>query len=362
MKKIKLYFFHPYSRIGGADLSLSRLINNLDKSKFSITFITLKKPKINNYLIKKINIKVIKKKRTLFSIFDLRRIVQKNKEKYSKVILVSNQHFANIISVISLIGIKWIKVILIERNNPIELNYSNSIKDKIIKILIKLTYKFSDKIIAISKELSKDLQKLCKKKVITIYNPSFDKKILKFANSKRKSRKTKIILNIARFEKQKNHLMLLESFKNIHNQLDVKLILVGYGTEKKKIIEFINRNNLKNKVIIVKDYKNVFKYYKLADLFVLTSLYEGFGNVLVEAGIFKIPIISTDCKSGPREILNSGQYGDLVKLGQTDKLSKLIVKNLKFPNKNKTIKMYNSLNKFNIENHIKKYEQIFNEI
>ena len=83
---------------------------------------------------------------------------------------------------------------------------------------------------------------------------------------------------------------------------------------------------------------------------------------MVEAGTFKIPIISTDCKSGPKEILNNGKYGDLVKLGQTKKLSKLIVKNLKFPNKNKIIKMYNSLDKFNIENHINAYEKIFNEI
>ena len=54
-------------------------------------------------------------------------------------------------------------MILIERNNPIELNYSGKIKDKIIKVLIKLTYRFSDRIIAISKELGRDLQKLCKK-------------------------------------------------------------------------------------------------------------------------------------------------------------------------------------------------------
>ena len=53
MKKIKLYIFHPYSRIGGADLSLSRLINNLDLDKYSITFVTLQKPKIKLYLKKK---------------------------------------------------------------------------------------------------------------------------------------------------------------------------------------------------------------------------------------------------------------------------------------------------------------------
>ena len=69
MKKIKLYIFHPYSRIGGADLSLSRLINNLNKKKYSITFITLEKPSINFYLKSKIEIHIIKKKKNyLFNI------------------------------------------------------------------------------------------------------------------------------------------------------------------------------------------------------------------------------------------------------------------------------------------------------
>ena len=179
MKKIKIYIFHPYSRIGGADLSLSRLINNLNSNKYSITFITLAKPKIKFYLKKKIEILILKKKRALFSIFDLRLIVKKDKEKYSKVIFISNQNFANIISVIAMSKLKWLKLILIERNNPIELDYINSIKSRLIKLLIKITYKFSDIIIAISKELGKDLEKLCNKKVNTIYNPSFDKNIYK---------------------------------------------------------------------------------------------------------------------------------------------------------------------------------------
>ena len=362
MKKIKLYIFHPYSRIGGADLSLSRLINNLNKKKYSITFITLEKPSINFYLKSKIEIHIIKKKRTIYSIFELRTIVKKDRHQYSKIIFISNQHFANIISVIALGQIKWAKLILIERNNPIELDYSNKLKDKIIKVLIKITYRFSDYIISISKELGKDLEKLCNKKVNTIYNPSFDKSIFKQANKKILQKDSKIILNVARFEKQKNHLMLLESFKKIHNKMEVKLILIGYGSEKKNILEYINRNNLKKKVLLISDSKNIFSYFKIADLFVLTSIYEGFGNVLVEAGIFKIPIISTNCKSGPKEILNNGQFGDLVDIGDTKKLSKLMIKNLNKPNKDKILKMYRSLKIYNIKKHIIKYEKIFNKI
>ena len=362
MKKIKLYIFHPYSRIGGADLSLSRLINNLDDKKYSITFITLEKPKIKFYLKKKIEIHIIKRKRAIYSIFELRDIVKKDINQYFKIIFISNQHFANIISVIALRGIKSAKLILIERNNPIELDYSNKLKDKIIKILIKITYRFSDKIIAISKELAKDLEKLCNKKVTTIYNPAFDKNIFKLAAKKIIKKNFKIILNVARFEKQKNHIMLLQSFKDIHNTVNAKLFLIGYGSEKKEIIEYIKKNNLKKRVTLISNNKNVYSYYKIADLFVLSSIYEGFGNVLVEAGMFKIPIISTNCKSGPKEILKNGQCGDLVNIGDKKKMSKLIVKNLKKPDKSKISKMYQSLKIFNIKNHILQYEKIFKKI
>ena len=85
MKKIKLYIFHPYSRIGGADLSLSRLINNLDGKKYSITFITLEKPRIKFYLKKKIEINIIKKKRAIYSLFEIRKIVKKIKINFLRL-------------------------------------------------------------------------------------------------------------------------------------------------------------------------------------------------------------------------------------------------------------------------------------
>ena len=253
-------------------------------------------------------------------------------------------------------------MILIERNNPIELDYSNRLKDKIIKYLVKYLYRFANVIISISKELGNDLEKLCKKKVITIYNPSFNKDIYKFNYHKNIKKTYKTILNVGRFEKQKNQIMLLKSFKNIQKDINVKLLLVGYGSEKKNLINFVIKNNLRKKVIFAKEINNVSKYYKRADLFVLTSIYEGFGNVLVEAGMFKIPIISTDCKSGPREILKNGKFGDLVKINDVKNLNKLIIKNLKKPNYKKVSLMFESLERFGIKSHISKYEKIFRKI
>ena len=78
--------------------------------------------------------------------------------------------------------------------------------------------------------------------------------------------------------------------------------------------------------------------------------------------MFKIPIISTNCKSGPNEILNNGKYGDLVDINDNKKLTYLINKNLYKKNKKKISLMYNSLNRFDIKNHILKYEKIFEQI
>ncbi len=364
MRKIKIYIFHPYSKVGGADLTISRLINNLDPKKYNIHFICLGYPGIKKYLKTKIKITNLNNKRTITTIPKIRKIIIDNYNKdlkFKKVIFISNQNFANIISIFALLGFNHIKKILIERNNPIELDFIKNYKNKFIKKLIPITYKYADKIIGISNELSRDLKLLCKKSVTTIYNPSFDERFHKI-NFKKRNNKNKIILCVARFEKQKNHLMLLKAYKLSLEKISSKLLLVGYGSQKKFINKFINDNNLRNRVKIITNPKDVNIFYKRANLFVLTSLYEGFGNVLVEAGKFKIPIISTNCKSGPKEILGNGKFGDLVEIGQTKKLADLIVKNLKHPNEIKISKMFKSLKRFNIKDHIKNYEKIFKKI
>ena len=121
--KINLIIFHPYSDIGGADLSLSRLINNLDHKKYEIDFICLNKQKIRKYLKRRIKIHIIKSSKTIFSIFKVRRIIQKNlRLNFKKVIFFSNQNFVNVISYFITFGLnKCLKKILIERNHISEL-------------------------------------------------------------------------------------------------------------------------------------------------------------------------------------------------------------------------------------------------
>ena len=170
MKKIKLIIFHPYSQIGGADNSLKRLIEGLDSRLFSITFVSLNESILKKDLKKKVNFISIQNSRTLSSMPKLRKIVKSiyNSQNFRKVIVFSNQNFANIITILSLKKIKNLKTILIDRNHLDELNYSKNwihfLKNKIILFLIKMTYRKADAIVGISKILANDLSKFIKKK------------------------------------------------------------------------------------------------------------------------------------------------------------------------------------------------------
>ena len=321
-KKIKIYFFHPYSGKGGADLSISRLINGIDKSLFDIDFISLNYPIIKNKIINNIRYKKINVSRTLFAFDKIKKIIQ-NDTKYKKKIFISNQNFANSLSILFLKKVENLKIILFERNHINELNfyknYSEFMKKIIIKILIKFFYKKADLVITNSKVSSRDLRSYSSANVKTIYNPCF----FKLDRTKKNKKKQQVILNVARFERQKDHITLLRGFKNARFNKKFFLYLVGYGEKEKVIRKFIKENNLKN-VKIFNNKKELKEMYKKSDLFILTSLYEGFPNVLVEAASFRIPIISSDFKSGASEILLDGKAGTLFKIGDHQKLSKLI--------------------------------------
>ena len=127
-------------------------------------------------------------------------------------------------------------------------------------------------------------------------------------------------------ELQKNQITLLKAIKDIDN---VNLIIIGYGSQEKKLKDFIKKNMLKNKVYILKNINNPYPFFKIADLFILSSVYEGFPNVLTEAIMLKVPIISSNCKSGPSEILMKKKGPQIFEKENYIDLKKKILSHLK---------------------------------
>lgn len=365
INKYKIYIFHPYSQVGGADLSISRLINNLSEKEYEIDFIFLNKQNLSRYLSKrKINFIKIKSNRTFFSIYKIRDYLLKDKNKaYKKYIFLSNQNFANVLSFALLFNLNWIKQVLIERNHIDEFKYNKSFKKFIIFKLIKYLYKHADAVIGISKKLSLDLSRYIKKKCITIYNPAFDKGIFNLSNEKISTiEKKNTILTVGRLEDQKDIETLIKAFKLVINKVNANLIIIGYGSQFQKLNQIIIKNKLQKDVKVLTNITNPFPYYKISKTFVLCSKYEGFGNVLVEAAMFKINIISSNCNAGPKEILLNGKGGQLFKVGNHFELSNKIIKTLKFGQKKNVNRLYKSLDRFNVERNIKAYKKLFSEI
>jgi glycosyltransferase involved in cell wall biosynthesis len=251
-----------------------------------------------------------------------------------------------------------------------ELNFTNSFKEKfkklIIKILMKITYPKAKLIIGISTKLSRDLSAFVKTKVKTVYSPSFDMSIIPKSNKALKlSKKYNYILNVSRFSKRKDHETTLKAFKIVvEKHKNTKLILIGYGPEKKNIINMAKNLKIYNKIIIINKTYNPYPFMKKSMLLILTSIYEGFPNVLVESLTIGTPVISTNMNAGASEILINGKGGELINLGDYINLSKKIILFLNSPRllRKKTRFGQNKLHRFSAITHSKIYSKIFKKI
>jgi glycosyltransferase involved in cell wall biosynthesis len=211
-------------------------------------------------------------------------------------------------------------------HNPISKRFSNRgyLRQLITKKKLQQRYK-NEKIIAVSEGVKRDALKynFKPKSIQTIYNPFNFEKIREdslLADSD--IPKQDYIINVARFDSlQKRHDVLLQAFAE--SNLDCKLVLLGKGNQKetKKITQLITTLQLENKVIIINFKKNPYPLIKNAKLFALSSDFEGLGNVLIEALILGTPVISTDCESGPEEIMTDDLAQYLTPVGDICSLS-----------------------------------------
>jgi N-acetylgalactosamine-N,N'-diacetylbacillosaminyl-diphospho-undecaprenol 4-alpha-N-acetylgalactosaminyltransferase len=184
-----------------------------------------------------------------------------------------------------------------------------------------LLYPRASKIIVNSLENKYDLAEFLQiplEKVEVVYNPLnkekikmqkkelVDPKILTLIKDKR------VFITTGRLVWQKHHEVILEALAGLKNKDRVYLI-IGNGPERKKLEELAHQLNIKQQVLFLGQQSNVFKYLAIADLFLYASEVEGFPNVLLEAREMGVPIITSDFKSGAKEvILGEKEYEKIV--------------------------------------------------
>tara|TARA_B100000963_G_scaffold144100_1_gene125559 strand:- start:13358 stop:14455 length:1098 start_codon:yes stop_codon:yes gene_type:complete len=333
MKIKKLIIFFPIFNRGGLEQVANYLLENLEFSKISVLFITYRKNKYLNENNKKIKIIAPTQtnknfsnfKKLIFCTYELIKLLKKNSSKDTVILSLQNNSISILIAKI------FNYKIIIKNATPIEaLLYLNNIFKTILVFFAKIiTYNLANKIIVNSKSNMISLSKFIynKKKIKLIYNP-VNLKNRKFFNKKNK----KYILTVSRLVYEKGIHILIKAFKKIKKQ-DYKLIIVGDGVYKKKLIKLVKSLKLQKKVVFTGWINNPEKFYLNSKLFILPSFFEGFGNVLIEAMNLKVPCISTLGSGSPKEILGNGKYGYLVQKQNVDELTKKINYCLENPRK-----------------------------
>jgi glycosyltransferase involved in cell wall biosynthesis len=253
----------------------------------------------------------------------------------SGVWIISSSSLASILTIpLKLKGNK--KIILRETTATEEvLKTKNFAKRLFLKLMIWLSSLFTSGIIVNSEETGTSLKQYISrstyKKIFRIYNPAYEEKNLTeieaknapFENSSHNADKIWRIIAVGRLVYQKGFDILLRSALIIKKQKVIffKLTIIGDGPEKCKLLKLIEEYNLEDIVEILGYSDDPYRFIRNSDLFVLSSRYEGFGNVLVEALASGLRIVSTDCIAGPKEILNTGYYGRLVAVNDAQALA-----------------------------------------
>ena len=135
-----------------------------------------------------------------------------------------------------------------------------------------------------------------------------------------------MILAAGRLHVSKDFPTLLRAFSLVRKEIPSRLVILGEGEKRKELEDLAQELGIRKDHDLPGFVENPYKYMKHATVFVLSSQWEGFGNVLVEAMACGCPVISTDCPSGPREILRDGEYGVLVPPKDSEKLAQGILR------------------------------------
>ena len=139
------------------------------------------------------------------------------------------------------------------------------------------------------------------------------------------------ILSVGALKAEKNHALLIRAFARLDPVLDAALVILGEGPQRERLEQLVRDLGVTDQVKLAGFSDDLWSFYSAANLFVLSSDFEGFGNVLVEALAAGLPAVSTDCDFGPSEILEGGIYGTLVPCGSEDLLARAMADALDRP-------------------------------
>jgi len=259
------------------------------------------------------------------------------------------------------------RMVVSERNNLSKrIKEMGKLRFRVLPWIVRATYRWADAIIPISEGVGDDLARtanISREKMRTIHNPAYSPTIEQRAVESpnhpwfsEANRDYKLLLGTGSLSQQKDFSTLLRAFQRLQKRTDTRLVILGEGEKRGELEALARRLGIFDSVDFPGFVDNPFAYMTRADVFVLSSAWEGFGNVIVESMACGTPVVSTDCPSGPAEILEDGKFGPLVPVGDHAALAEAIEKVLEDPPDEKVIR--NRAREFSIETIANQYLEI----
>jgi glycosyltransferase involved in cell wall biosynthesis len=345
MKRIA--FFLADFGIGGAEKVSANLIQEMSKRGIAIDLVLIHQEdsyvsettaQLGSYLSEipsEVRVIDLGAERAIKAVLPFAKYLQ----QYKPWAVISHLHYVNVIAVLAKQIARTDPQLILVEHNTIAAAKSNSLSYRAVKVLMKFLYPKATSIVAVSQAASRSLEAylgFAPERLQTIYNPvvndqMFTKAEQSLEHAWFQANSLPVFLAVGRLTEQKDFPTLIKAFARMRQQKPARLLILGEGEQRKELSDLIQRLGLMEDVRLDGFASNPYAYMSRATAFILSSRWEGLPTVLIEAMACGCPVISTDCPSGPREILDSGRYGTLVPVGDEHALSQAMLQILEKP-------------------------------
>jgi glycosyltransferase involved in cell wall biosynthesis len=279
----------------------------------------------------------LRSSRVLFSFPGLVRYIR----RVQPIALISFMDHANIVALAArvLSGRSTRVVATVHNTLSVATENPNNRRSRLLPVLIRTFYPFADEVVAVSRGAADDLVRttgLPADQVKVIYNPVITTDLLSARNSPAphpwlEENQPPVVLGVGRLTGQKDFPNLLRAFAHVRHRRPARLIIIGEGEDRPHLERLVTQLGVGADVALPGYQPAVPAFMARAAVFVLSSAYEGLPTVLIEALALTRNVVSTDCPSGPREILQQGRLGRLVPMRDPEALGEAILDCLEHP-------------------------------
>lgn len=367
---MKICFFYEGLRPGGVEHMAANFSYEFAKRGHSMTFVLAASPTPKDYVLHPSSKVLWLNKENASARSSIKELTQHLKENDYDIVLSAMPQFNNAAIVARILSGSRAKNVITERTNPhADYAQEKSMLRRLWHRSCMLFYRFAHARIAVSAGLADALAhfaRLPRTGINVIYNPAYEPTEYSVDELRGKAHpwvvdgKGPVLVLAGRFAIQKDFSTFLYALKRVRETLQVRAIILGDGPLRAELEEQARQLGVADAISMPGFYEDIRPTLRLSGFFVLSSRWEGFGNVLVEALGAGCSIVSTDCPNGPSEILAQGKFGQLVPVGNSELMAEAILEMLRQPSNFDT--QVSRAKEFSVEIAADNYEIIFSRV